>query len=198
MLRRKLLWKWAVALVLALGVGAVVFANYVAAPGVAVPEVSPGPLPFNVFLMININPAPGFGDIIYALEEGRDDRGPFCSVTWAPSPANPINPMLAGIPAPIVGFPGGLYPAAPPGFYGPVTLIYRPTNDPANPGWPALPGAALQSDSAMRTAHQVCENFDAYRTFVPPAGVSHWINIEADLAPASPTFMEFYKFRVVH
>lgn len=185
-----------VAAFLILAIAGAAYAGYVATPGVAVPAVSPGPGPFNTFLVINTKPAPGYADIIYALEEGRDNRGPFCAVTFAVSPANPGKPALAAAPAPIAG--GPWYPVPPAGYFGPTTLIYRSTDDPANPGWAALPGAVNQSDSAMRTAHQVCENFNAYRTFAPPAGVVPWIDIEADLNPANPTFMEFYKFRVVH
>lgn len=186
--------KWLVAAFLVLVIAGIAYAGYVATPGVAAPAVPPPVATFNTFLMINTRPAPGFADIIYALEEGRDDRSPFCAVTFAMSPANPTQPALAAAPPPIA--PG--YPAPPAGYVGPTTLIYRPTDDPANPGWPAFPGAANQSDSAMRTAHQVCENFNAYRTFAPPAGLAPWINIEADLNPATPNFMEFYKFRVLH
>ncbi|HEY0555883.1 MAG TPA: hypothetical protein VGG20_16640, partial [Thermoanaerobaculia bacterium] len=109
--------KWLMVAFLILVIAGIAYAGYVATPGVAVAAVSPGPAPFNMFLLINTKPLPGYADIIYALEEGRDNRGPFCAVTFAVSTANPSHPLLAAAPAPIVG--GPWYPVPPAGYYGP-------------------------------------------------------------------------------
>lgn len=194
-------WKGiGVALALVLAVTAPAYGFYVATAGVAGVAVSPGAAVFAFIAVVNTNPVGvgGYGDIILAIEEGRDDISPFCTLAIQMAPGNPSQAgiLAAGVPPLNIGGPLW-YPLAPPGFVT-MQFIFRPTNDPANPGWAALPGAPNQLDNAWQTVHAVCEAFDAHRNFVPPAGVVHWIDIEFDNAPGSPSYFEMYKFRVIH
>lgn len=191
---------WVLALALLAVSGSSAFGMYAVFPGAAGIAVSPGAGVFNVLITINTNApaAGGFGDVILAVEEGRDFTSPFATFAVQVAPTNPGQAaLLAGGVPPVVA-PPGFYPAAPVGFVN-AQFIYRSPNDPANPGWAALPGAAGQLDDAMSSAHKVADALVAHRAFIAaaPAGVLPWVNIEYDNVAANPTYMEFYKFRVI-
>jgi hypothetical protein len=171
--------------------GAGAYGAYLLAPGVELAAASPGAGAFIPTIAISA----AFGDVIVNIEEGRDHRSPFASITALISSTNPTYPILVANPPPVPP-PGLLYPAAPPGFVL-VQFVYRSTNDPVNPGWAAAPGAGgLQVEASMASAHAVAEALSAYRAFAAPPGTASWVEIEFDNNPGL-TFMEFYKFRVV-
>lgn len=172
---------WVLALALLAVSGSSAFGMYAVVPGAAGAAVSPGAGVFNVLIMINTNAvaAGGFGDVIIAIEEGRDFTSPFATLAVQVAPTNPGQAALlaGGVPPFVV--PAGFYPALPAGFVN-AQFIYRSPNDPANPGWAApLPGAAGQLDRAMASAHFVAEALSAHRAFIAaaPAGVMPWVNI---------------------
>lgn len=200
---------------------------------VSVPEQSPGAAAFTHTFVINTSPGGpttpppggGFGDVIYAIEEGRDDRGPFCSIVWIPGSSSPhrgmlpnhpcypfefgtLNGLIPGIP-PVTpdgsgrstGFDCAIAPFVSPSGTGNIyRMLYRPTNDPVNPGWNSTPGAAGQIEDGIAAVHAVAQMFRQYiadqraGTFVGSGLPSIWL--EVDVNPNSPTYNEFYKFRI--
>lgn len=195
---------------------------------VSVPEQSPGAATFTHTFIINTSPfvgtPPGFGDAISTIEEGRDDRGPFCSIVWTPGSGSPhLHAGVSSHPCYPYVFPlfAGQIPFKPPpgdgsgsetGFdcsigsfvSGSGTLalrmLYRPTNDPVNPGWSSIPGSAGQIEDGVAAVHAVAEMFRQYvvdvrgGTYQGVGLPSIWL--EVDMNPANPTYHEFYKFRI--
>jgi hypothetical protein len=157
---------------------------------------------------LTINTAPpavgGYGDTIQGIETGRDDRSPYCALVVVIGTANPAFATLQSYAAtwpPIFTSPPG-YPT---GSFT-LRLVYRPINDPANPGWGGLPGAALQLDQAWQTVQAVASELAAHRTLAalggapgvgPPRGTVYpFIYLEFD--PIGPTsVLEFYKVQIV-
>jgi len=203
---------------------------------VSVPEVSPGATAFMHTFFINTQPAAsggakgGFGDVILAVEEGRDDRGPFAAVIVQHGANSPHNLMLPVHQC----YPGAMPPGAPaatapdgPGGNPmgvdcsiqplPVGIrrryMYRPTNDPVNPGWGVNGAAAAagQVESGVVACHAVAEAIRQYASDVrnarwstpPPGllgpGVIPTIMLEVDFDTSNPwtsNDLEFYKFKI--
>jgi hypothetical protein len=159
--------------------------------------------------------SPGlYGDNITGIEVGRDDRSPFVAIVvlFGPPPPPPTalvaNPLIGALgpylPLPVS--PPPPYPPPPPGFFY-LRFIYRPINDPANPGWGGLPGAPNQLDNAMQTCLQVAAELSAFRAVAQtPAGAPPVVLNPASPAPqlyfefvpvSAVSYFEFYKFHIV-
>lgn len=192
---------------------------------------SPGAAPFLMPMTIKTNPQvppnpniklPGYGDRIIGVEVGRDDRSPYVAIVVTVdgiTGAN-SNPILAAMGPWWPTFPGGA-PGPVPNYPGPapgdvtLRLVYRPTNDPANPGWVGTAGqggnppapAPGQLDAAWQTCAAIADQLDAFRrqALTPPkmlhsAGpldVDPWIYLEFDPNGASPSFLECFKLQIV-
>jgi len=137
---------------------------------------------------IRINPAPppnGYGDVIYAFETGRDDRSPYAAIVVTLGPTNPFRPSQ--VPAPMPEYPPGA-----------IRFVYRPINDPANPGWPSLPGAVNQLDSSMQTAAAVGGELGAFRSLLATAAPPFYPSLYLEYDPTpSATWLEFYKMQIM-
>jgi hypothetical protein len=189
--------------------------------GVAAAAVPFGPAPFVMPLTIN----PGlYSDQILAVEIGRDDGSPYVAIVvrFQGGANNPTpNPIFAAMGPWWPTFPGGA-PQPVPGYPMPggtdviLRFVYRPTNDPANPGWMGLawpPGAPPpvpapgQLDWAWQTCAAVAAQLDAFRApvvpppIVPtplgPVPVQPWIYLEFDPNGANPSFLECFKLHIV-
>jgi len=162
----------------------------------------------------------GYGDQILTVEEGRDDTSPFCQISVLLNPANPAwNPLIGvpGSPYTVQQFGNPLTLSA---FYPPNAQIpwpgipnnppvpalmlftYRPTNDPENPGWAGPPATAAvgQLEADLAACHFVAEAFTALRARVAPpnAIAAEWAEIYIDNNPNNASFLEFWKFQIVH
>ena len=184
----------------------------------------------------------GFGDVIRSVDVGRDDRGPYCAIQWTPGPGSPHVPgaithpcypqslmdMSSQWPIPLLppqwdgpGGEGGGGPEIDCSLSTPFTLVYRPTNDPLNPGWTSLPGSAGQLEDGLAACHAVAEEIRRHidsvtgvaplagSRFPAPAGgiagsstggLLPMIVIETEYSQSaeqsSPYYLEFYKFRI--
>jgi hypothetical protein len=192
---------------------------------------SPGAATFNTGLaldignIVNYGPPGGVngGDFICSVREGRDARGPYAAIEAIPGPNNAPGFQAAFGAAPKIpplfqfgGGPGNNLNGNP---NPAVLLIYRPTDDPVNPGWaapaPNPTAAAGQLEMATTACHHFAEavrqaiafqdKLNAGTVTVPtffapgyPAGLPFSVRIwmEVDVAAGSPTLGEFYKYDI--
>jgi hypothetical protein len=188
------------------------------------PVVSPVTVATPTFTTLVVVDPVDFGDQVCWVSEGRDHDGPFASIGVAIGPGNPSYATLAasgytgtgwGLLTPTVTPLANLLPITTAGSL-PIEFVYRPTNDPANPGYPSpMPAAAGAVNLDAASAHHAAEAFQTFRAaayaaaasgYVPAmpaayilaASPAPWLEMELDLAVGSPTQGEFYKYRVVH
>lgn len=218
------------ALVIVLAVSGAAYATLIFTAGtVASTEVSPGASAFNAWINIDLVK----GDEILGIEVGRDDRSPFVAIVWAPGPMSnhslvnpfhvpvgeddggptgdppppPPEPSTSEPPFQVDGAPTLTTYPNPPVHY---RLIYRPTNDPINPGWtnglgtvPQIEQATLACERFATTVRRYCQDTRAGNfsvVWTPPPAPVRWVypilSVEIDPDPTSPTYLEFYKYDV--
>lgn len=168
----------------------------------------------------------GQGDTIVAVHEGRDGRSPYVAIEWIPNMAMhpPATQALLGAAVGNPFFPS--VAAVSPNPANPtIWFVYRPTNDPVNPGWivPApgmvAPSAVGQLELAVQTCHDFAnavrqairfqseqDNAAAGTPLVgapppPPVGIPGTfyvadITVNIDLASGGPTMGEFYDYNI--
>lgn len=211
MLRSLLRRRVVLCAVLALALAGPVYALYVSGPGGWWPVVAP--VPAGAYgQAVTISPLL-YGDTIVGIETGRDDRSAFCAivVNFNPPPGgtNPFLPIGNGLGATIPGFPvvgppagGGVPYTAPvaPGFT--MRFLYRPVNEPANPGWGPGAAAVNQLEEQMQTCVDVANQLQAFRAVAQTAaGIP--IAVTAPIQPPElylefdPNTLEFYKFKII-
>jgi len=194
--------------VLALAIAGPAYALYVSGPGGFWPVVGPVPAG-NYGQAVTISPAL-YADTIMGIETGRDDRSAFCAivVNFNPPPVgtNPFLPIGNGMGGMIPGFPAvPPYTAPmPPGFT--MRFVYRPVNEPSNPGWGPGAAAVNQLEEQMQTCVDVANQLQAFRVSAQTAaGVpiipvfplqAAELYLEFDPNPG-PTHLEFYKFKII-